>query len=280
MKILIFGSSGNIGGFLTKSLNKYYEVIETGIKDIDITNKNEVIDFISNNSPDFVIDSAGIADVDFCEKNEDISYSINTLGTMNIAIACSKKNIPLIYISSAQVYGSSENSSHFEHDICDPVNIFGKSKLAGENLIRTLCKKYYIIRTSWCFGGEKCFVKKIIDKKNIPIFMVADMKVNLTYLGDLAKVVLSMINSESYGIYNCTNKGSELKSNVVKYIFSQIGCSKEVFPLPASTLKALAPRPKDCLLNTDLMESSFNIELPSWKDRMIEYIDTIMSLQK
>lgn len=280
MKILILGSSGNIGGFLTKSLNKYHEVIEARKKDVDITNKDDVMEFISSNSPDFVIDAAGISDVDFCERNEDISYSINALGTMNVAIACSKNNIPIIYISSAQVYGVSENSLHSEHDICDPVNIFGKSKLAGENLIRTLCKKYFIIRTSWCFGGEKCFVRKIITKKNIPIFMVADMKVNPTYLGDLANAVLSMINTESYGIYNCVNKGSELKSNVVKYIFSQIGCRKEVFPLPESTLKTLAPRPKDCILSTDLMETSFNIELPSWEDRMSEYIDNIMSLQQ
>lgn len=277
MKILILGSKGNIGGFLAKSLNKFHEIIEAGKKDVDITNKDDVMEFISNNSPDFVIDSAGIADMDFCEKNEDISYSINALGTMNVAIACSKNNIPIIYISSAQVYGLSKNSLHCEHDICDPVNIFGKSKLAGENLIRTLCKKYFIIRTSWCFGGEKCFVKQIINKRNTPIFMVADMKVNPTYLGDLSNAILSMMNTESYGIYNCVNKGSELKSNVVKYIFSEIGFDKQVFPLPESTLKTLAPRPKDCTLDNNLVETSFNIEMPSWEHRMSEYINNIIS---
>lgn len=280
MKILILGGNGNIGGFLSKSLRKYYDVISLSRNYLDITDKDNVIKKIASYSPDAVIDAAGIADMDFCEFNEDASYSINTLGTMNVAIACAKLDIPIIYISTAQVYGSNENFSYSEKDACNPINVFSKSKLAGENLIRTLCSKYFIIRTSWCFGGENCFVKKILKKKDVPIFMVADMTLNITYLGDLSNAILSMIKSNEYGIYNCANKGSISKLDLVKYVFSFLGYNKKIFKLPDSTLKSLAPRPKSCTLKTNLIESSFDIEMPSWDIRMNQYLKDINSFYK
>lgn len=275
MKILILGGNGNIGGFLSKSLSEEHEIISISRQDIDITSKEAVFDLIDNTKPDAVIDSAGISDIDFCELNEELSYTTNTIGTMNVALSCALNDIPLMYISSAQVYGMDSTYPHAETDICEPINVFGKSKLAGENLIRTLCKKYFIIRTSWCFSGEKCFVKKILEKKDTPIFMVVDMGLNPTYLPDLSNAISSIIKTNYYGIYNCTNSGSEYKTNIVKFILSYLGCNKNVISLPDNILATLAPRPKHCILNTSLLTESFNIEMPSWQNRMEEYLSTI-----
>lgn len=275
MKILILGAKGNIGGFLAKYLKPYHEIISVSKDTLDITSKSKVFSLISNKSPNVVIDSAGISNIDYCQSNEQVSYSVNTIGTMNIALACSKLDIPIIYISSAQVYGSENIYSHSEIDECNPINIFGKSKLAGENLIRTLCKKYFILRTSWCFGGERCFVKNILEKKNTPIFMIADMVVNPTYVVDLSNAILSMLDSTTYGVYNCVNKGETSKSSLVKYIFDYLGYNKKILPLPQATLETLAPRPKSCALTTDLMEDSFNLEIPSWEYSIGVYLDSI-----
>ncbi|GKX66857.1 SDR family oxidoreductase [Inconstantimicrobium mannanitabidum] len=276
MKILILGGKGNIGGFLSKDLEPYHDIISVSKDDLDITSKSSVFSIISSKAPSIVIDAAGISNIDYCQANEQISYSVNTLGTMNIALACSKLDIPLVYISSAQVYGSDNTNVHSEHENCNPINIFGKSKLAGENLIRTLCKKYFILRTSWCFGGEKCFVKSILSKRNTPIFMVADMVVNPTYVQDLSRAILSIIDSTSYGVYNCVNKGETSKCDLVKYIFDLLGYDKKIISLPKSTMDSLAPRPKNCSLANNLIEKSFNLEIPSWEESMNIYLNGLI----
>jgi dTDP-4-dehydrorhamnose reductase len=277
MKIMVLGSNGNIGSYLSNYLKNEHEIIPLDKNDLDITDKNSVLQMIKVSSPDIVIQAAGLSNIDFCESHETESYTVNTLGTLNVAYACNNLSIPIVYISSAYVYGGEKHSPYFETDKCIPINIYGKSKLAAEKLIRTICSKYFIIRTSWCFGGDDCYIKKALSQVNAPIFLISDSIINPTYLEDLCNSVSQIITSDFYGVYNCVNEGYASKQEVIKYTFDYFNIQKNVLPLSTETITNIAPRPKYTAMNTCLLYNCFNIKMPSWQDSINHYLDTIVN---
>lgn len=277
MKILLLGYNGNIGNFLTNFLSKNHTIISLNKELLDITDKKQVQITLKKLSPDIVVQAAGISDVDFCEKNQTESYTVNSLGTLNVASSCNQLNIPILYISSSYVYGDTKNTSYFETDKCDPVNIYGKSKLAGEKLIRTVCKKYFIIRTSWCFGGSKCYVKQVLDNINTPIFMSSTDIVNPTSLDDLSSAINKIIETDFYGVYNCVNDGFAEKKEVISFIFDSLGIDKKIITLPESTKELIAPRPSYSNLSISLINNCFNIKMPTWQESLKKYLKELTS---
>lgn len=276
MKILVLGSRGNIGSFITRSLSENHQVIGLNMDLLDIRDKDKVILTMTRLCPDFIVQASGISDIDFCENNETESYETNALGTLNIASTCNLLNIPIVYISSGYVYGDyTENHAYNEEDICNPINMYGKSKLAGEKLIQTICKKYFILRTSWCFGGSKCYVKKILQNKNSSIFMSSTDVVNPTYLKDLTFAINKLIATDSYGIYNCVNNGSVPKNEFISLVFHTIGIKKDILPIPEDTKKIIAPRPTYCNLDICKIETTLNIKMPSWEESLNNYLTKI-----
>jgi dTDP-4-dehydrorhamnose reductase len=275
MKIMVLGSSGNIGNYLSNYLKNQHQVIALDKDTLDITDKDLVLQQVQSYSPDVVIQAAGLSDIDFCENHETESYTVNTLGTLNVAYACNNLSIPIVYISSAYVYGGEKRSPYFETDKCTPINIYGKSKLAAEKLIRTICSKYFIIRTSWCFGGSDCYIKKALSQATTPIFLISNAVINPTYIEDLCSSVSQIIASDFYGVYNCVNEGAVSKVDVIKYVFEYFNLQKNVLPLATEAITIIAPRPSYTAMNTCLLYNCFNIKMPSWQDSIKNYLGTI-----
>lgn len=275
MNILITGQSGNIGKYLCNYLSFKNNVLGLDKSDVDICDKSGLIEVITSLKPDILIHTAALTNIDYCEKNEQEAYNVNTVGTLNAASACSLLNIPIVYLSTNYVYGASKKTPYFETDKCSPINIYGKTKLAGERMIRTLCRKYFILRTSWVFGGEKCYVKKIIANSNIPIFMSSGEILNVTYIEDLALCISKLINTNHYGVYNCVNSTPVRKSDLVRKVFNIINISKDVLEMPKDYLSDVAPRPNYSSLNTYLIKNCINIDLPDYSQRLVHYIKNL-----
>lgn len=275
MNILITGQSGNIGKYLCSYLSPKNNVLGLDKSDVNISDRAGFAEVITSLKPDILIHTAALTNIDYCEKNENEAYTVNTVGTLNAAYACSLLNIPIVYLSSNYVYGDLKQTPYFETDECSPVNIYGKTKLAGERMVRTLCKKYFIIRTSWVFGGEKCYVKKIIANSNIPIFMSSTEILNATYIQDLALCINKLINTNYYGVYNCVNPTPVRKSDMVRKIFNLLNIKKEVLEMPENYLTDVAPRPSYSSLNTYLIKNCINIDLPDYNQRLEEYISSL-----
>ncbi|ERI90126.1 putative dTDP-4-dehydrorhamnose reductase [Clostridiales bacterium oral taxon 876 str. F0540] len=272
MKILITGTDGNVGHYLSKHFSDNHEIFGAKKNSLDITNRVQCTDIIKKLKPDVVIHSAALSNIDLCERDETSAYTVNTIGSLNVAYACSIANIPIIYISCNNVYDGSKTSPYYETDECIPINIYGKTKLAGEKLIRTICSKYFIIRTSWVYGGRNCFVQNIIENKDIPIFMSSSDIATPTYIKDLSLVIEKMIDSDVYGTYNVVNSGAVKKSLWVKTILDYIGIKKDVIEIPDNFISNKALRPKCTILNTSLMSNCFDIELPPWEVSLKEYL--------
>lgn len=274
MKILITGADNPLGKYIK---NKFENTNEIEIdsftkKELDISDKNTTYRTIIDSNPDFLIHLDSMSNIDTCEADESLAYTVNTIGTLNVAYPCSVLNIPLIYLSTSYVYKGDKDSPYFETDQCNPVNIYGKTKLAGEKLIGTVCKKYFIIRTGWIFGEENCFVQKVLNNSNVSMFVCSTEVGNPTYVEDLFEVMKKMLSSNLYGIYNCCNPSSTTKSAWVKEIFNYAGINRSILEIPENFLRNTATRPKNSSLNISLIKNCFDINLPNWEDRLSEYI--------
>ncbi len=278
MKILITGSNGMLGHDLIEVLKDNHDLILTTSKTLDITDKDHVIEFICENKPDIVINSAAYTNVDGCEENQETAYNINGEGVRNLAIGCSKVDCPLVHISTDYVFNGENTRPWVEDDEIGPISVYGKSKLKGEEAILEILDKFFIIRTAWLYGiNGGNFPKTMLElAENHPeITVVYDEVGTPTYTPDLAQAISQLIETDYYGIYHITNSGSCSWCEFARYIFDVAGKDVKVIPVTASEFARPAPRPHYSVLeNKKWIENGFE-PLRSYKDAVSEYIELI-----
>ena len=251
MKILITGAYGMLGSDLWEVL-KNHELIVTGSKDLDITNEENVIDFIDENSPEVVINAAAYTAVDDCETNYDEAYAVNAIGPKNLAIACKKQDVPLVHISTDYVFDGSKRTPLLENDALGPQSAYGKTKLEGEKFIQEYTDKYFILRTAWLYGihGNN-FVQTMLSlaENHDEITVVDDQIGSPTYSLDLAVSIANLLNSDKYGIYHLTNEGECSWYEFSKRIFELSDVDVKVLPVTTEEFPRPAPRPHYSVLS-------------------------------
>ena len=288
-KALVTGANGMLGDALCPLLDKCGYMLyltdlagDNAIARLDIKNLKQVLEFTKIHKPDIIFHLAAETDVDKCELNEAHAYETNTKGTENMSIACREYDIPLVYISTAAVFDGEEPGGYIEEDKPNPLNIYGRSKLKGEEIIRSMLTKYYIVRAGWMIGGynkDKKFVWKIIQllKTKKEISAVTDKIGSPTFTKDFADGIINILSSQEYGLYHCVNKGMCTRYDIAKKIVEYLGkkdivlkpVTSDAFPLPA-------PRGKsEALINRRL--SRLNIDnMRPWEDALKEYIDELI----
>lgn len=274
MRILVTGAESSAAKYIIKYFEEGNKIFAYTSDMLKITNKDICFDTIMSISPHVLIHLDSLDNIETCERDESNAYTKNTIGTLNVAYPCSLLNIPIIYLSTSYVYNGEKSSAFFETDECNPINIYAKTKLAGEKLIRTLCKKYFIIRCGWIFGEENCFVDKVINNISTPIFVCSTELGNPTYIEDLCAVIKEMLISNLYGIYNCGNQPSTTKALWVQKIFDIVNIKKNILEIPQNFISNSALRPTNSSLNISLLKNCFNIEMPDWEERLQEYISS------
>lgn len=278
MRILITGSNGMLGHDLISVLEKNHELILTTSKTLDITDKNHVMDFISDAVPDIVINSAAYTDVDGCEENQDLAYAVNGDGVRNLALACKEVDCPLVHISTDYVFNGKNTRPWVEDDEIGPISVYGKSKLKGEEAILEILDKYFILRTAWLYGiNGKNFPRTMLDlaKHHTDITVVYDEVGTPTYTQDLAEAISELIETDYYGIYHLTNSGSCSWCEFANYIFDVADADVNVVPVTAADFARPAPRPSYSVLeNRNWVEKGFK-PLRSYRVAIREYIELI-----
>ncbi len=278
MKVLITGSNGMLGHDLEKVLKDKHELILTTSKTLDITDKENTIDFIVKNKPDVVINSAAYTDVDGCETNQDLAYAVNGEGVRNLALGCKEVDCPLVHVSTDYVFDGTAREPIGEDGEIGPISVYGKSKLKGEEAIQEILDKFFIIRTAWLYGiNGKNFPKTMLElaENHSEITVVYDEVGTPTYTPDLAYGISKIIETDYYGIYHLTNSGQCSWCEFAKYIFEIANRDVKVIPVTASEFSRPAPRPSYSVLkNKKWIENGFE-PLRSYKDAIKEYIELI-----
>ena len=275
-KVLITGSNGMLGSSLLGQLKKKYSIKGITIEDADITDINAITKVITKAKPDIVIHTAGYTKVDDCEGNSLLAYKVNAIGTRNVAVACQKIAASMVYISTDYVFDGTKNTPYIEFDAANPLSVYGKSKLAGEEFIRQILNRFYIIRTSWLYGkGGTNFVDTIINKAKTEkvLKVVEDQRGSPTYTNDLADKIGEIIKEEKYGIYHITNSGSCSWFDFAKKIIDirNIGPIR-LIPIKSSELNRPAKRPANSVLQNFMLELEGIPLLRSWEEAVREYV--------
>ena len=246
MKILVTGANGMLGKDLCPVLEDVGAfVIETDIENLDITDDEMVSSVITNTRPDMVIHCAAYTNVDEAEKTLETAERINIYGTENIAKACGKIDIPMIYISTDYVFDGEKNSPYTPEDNPKPLNNYGLTKLRGEEMVKKYCEKYYIARTSWLYGHHgKNFVETMINLANQEkeLKVVDDQIGCPTWTIELANGILKLF-SKPYGTYHICGSGETSWYGFAKEIFQQSNINKEVTPCKTEDYPRPAKRP-------------------------------------
>lgn len=278
MKILITGSNGMLGHDLIEVLKDNHELLLTTSKTLDITDGDSVMDFIVKSNPDIVINSAAYTDVDGCESNPDLAYNVNGEGVKNLALACREVDCPLVHISTDYVFNGQNDRPWVEDDEIGPISIYGKSKLKGEEHIKEILEKYFIVRTAWLYGvNGRNFPRTMLElaQNHSEITVVYDEVGTPTYTPDLAKGISELIETDYYGTYHLTNSGNCSWCEFARYIFEVADVDVNVIPVTASEFARPAPRPTYSVLeNRNWVENGFE-PLRNYKEAIKEYIGLI-----
>lgn len=261
MRVLVTGAAGMLGKQVTREYTgRGAEVFPFSRKELDITNLKAIKIAMIDIRPHLVINCAAYTDVDKAETEQEEAFVVNGLAPRLLASACLRFNSILVHISTDYVFNGKSFRPYLLSDTPDPVNIYGASKLMGEQGVRESGCRFYIIRTSWLFGTEgKNFAKKILTlarEKEI-IKVVDDRRSCLTYVPDLAKGIADLARTGINGTYHLTNTGSATRYEFAKKIIEAAGlntkiepCSSSDFPLPARrpAYSALNPFPINRIL--------------------------------
>lgn len=276
IKVLVTGANGMLGQDLCPALEDAgYEVVETDVNNLDITDKEQVLSIIESEKPDYIIHCAAYTNVNKAEEEEDKAYLLNATGAKNVAIAAEKAGATMIYISTDYVFDGEKAEAYEPDDQTNPINAYGRTKLAGEIAVQENCTKSYIARTSWLYGIHgKNFVETMISlaEKGLNELKVVDDQVGRpTWTVDLSNALVELIEEDleepAYGVYQLTGSGEPVSwYGFTKEIFKLSGITTKVIPCSSDEFPSPAKRPKSSVLNNE--ERCLD-----WKQALKEYIE-------
>ncbi|MDD4781698.1 MAG: dTDP-4-dehydrorhamnose reductase [Tissierellia bacterium] len=283
--ILVTGSNGQLGNELRLVVEKKDNVNNyffTDVEELDITNKNDVSQFLHANNIDIVVNCAAYTNVDKAEDEKEIADLINHIGVKNLAESCKDRNGLLIHISTDYVFDGTKNTPYKETDETKPLGIYGKTKLRGENAIINSGCDYVIIRTSWLYSSYgknflKTMQKLTAEKESIKV--VFDQVGTPTNAHDLAEVIYLIIQKNEKDIKNqiyfFSNEGVCSWFDFAVAINEAFGHSCKVQPCHSEEFPSKVTRPSFSVLDKKKIKEILEIEIPHWRVSMSKCIKTL-----
>lgn len=276
MKICITGAKGQLGLELQRQLKQKGndEVIPTDYTTLDITDLEAVKRFVLEHKPEVIINCAAHTAVDKCEEDVDNAYKINAIGGKNLAIAADEIGAKLVHISTDYVFDGENPVPRREDDKVSPQTIYGKSKLLGEELVKTFCKKHFIIRTAWLYGEGSNFVRTMLKlaETHAEINVVGDQFGSPTSTKDLAKAVIELMQTEYYGTYHGTCEGECSWYDFACKIFELKDVKVKVNKVTSEEFVRPAKRPKYSVLDNFMLKLYGLNSFRTWEEALEDYL--------
>ena len=279
MKIALLGANGQLGRDLQRVLREY-ELAPLTRADFDVTDHARARSVLQALRPGVIINTTAYHRVDDCESNPGIAFDVNAIGVLNLVRLANDLNAVLVHISTDYVFDGKSRKPYTESSAPFPLSVYANSKLAGEFLVRSGARRYFLIRTCGLYGlagsqGKGGNFVEIMLKKALrgePIRVVDDQVVTPTYTVDLAAQIERILHTEEYGLYHMTNEGSCTWYEFAHEIFLLNGLNADLSPTTSEVYKAPAIRPPYSVLeNARLKELGLN-QMRHWREALGDYL--------
>jgi dTDP-4-dehydrorhamnose reductase len=271
VKILVTGAAGQLGTALQAILHGH-DLVALGHGQLDITRLAAVREAIDAHRPDLVINAAAFNDVDGAESRPEEAYAGNALGPRNLAVATAARDVAILHVSSDYVFDGTAKRPYAEFDATNPRSAYGRSKLAGEEAVRALNHRHYIVRTAWLFSTVgRNFAKTMCSSAERPeVRVVSDQYGSPTYVPHLAAALAQLIDSGAFGTYHLAGKGGTSWFELTRTLYRYLGIKTPVQPVATSEFPRPAERPRYSVLTTVQDPAIF---LPPWEDGVTEFAE-------
>ena len=274
-KIWVCGSRGQIGQAVNDVVDKLeFEMLDTDLDDLDVTDTDEVLRFGEMNRPDIIINCSGMTDIEACEENPSMAYKVNALGARNLAIVASKMQAKMVQLSTDDVFDGKSTAPYTEFDMTNPVTIYGKSKLAGENYVKEFTSKHFIVRSTWVYGKGSNFITNFLQRAEAggEIAVASDQFGSPTSANELARFLLHLVHTSEYGTYHATNRGICSRYAFAEEILKMTGKQVTLQPVPTLMDELSKVRPAYAVLDNFIMSMVPVYDFPQWQDSLREYL--------
>ena len=288
-RILVTGANGQLGSEMRKlgsvSPNEY---IFTDVQELDITNKEAVMSFVEQNGVNIIVNCAAYTNVDRAEDDEATAELINATAVGNLAEAAKAVDGTLFHVSTDYVFGADGNTPRSEDMSTNPLGVYGRTKLSGEQAIAEVGAKAIIIRTAWLyseFGNNflKTMLRLTAEKESLNV--VFDQVGTPTYAGDLALVIFSIIEGNLYagneGVYHFSNEGVCSWydfANEIAIAAGNINCN--IQPCHSSEFPSKVTRPPYSVLDKTKIKQTFGVDIPHWRDSMLYCLERLGAIKQ
>lgn len=276
MKVLVTGVAGQLGYDCVKRLNAL-GIPCRGVdrEDFDLTDGEAVMAYVRDYAPDAIMHCAAYTNVDKAETEPEKCAAVNGMGTLNMVRAALAVDATLMYVSTDYVF-SGEGETPFEiADPYTPKNVYGLTKAQGEEAVRGMMRRFFIIRTAWVFGANgNNFVKTMLrlGREKAQVNVVRDQVGSPTYTPDLARLMCDMIRTSKYGVYHATNEGFCSWAEFAAEIMRLSGRRCVVNPVTTAEYGSLTKRPANSRLSKASLDTAGFDRLPSWQNALERYL--------
>jgi dTDP-4-dehydrorhamnose reductase len=276
MRVLVTGASGRLGSQLVNELqNQEHTVLGVDVETVNVTDRDSVNRAFESFQPQIVIHCAALTAVDYCAEHPDEALEINGFGTQTVALACQAHDSALVYMSTNEVFDGKTQRPYLEYDRPNPINPYAYSKWVGEQIVRDLVRKHYIVRTSWLFAhGGSNFVHTVLQQasENRPLRYVVNEIASPTYNNDLAAAISQLILTGCYGIYHLVNEGFTSRYAFARHILDLAGHADiSVEPIALAEYDRASCPPEYTMLR-NVAAARLGITLRPWQEALAAFL--------
>ncbi len=280
-KILVIGSKGMLGRDLVEVLRSSFrsdEVFGWDIDEIDITEENKTVTKIESLQPGIVVNVAAYTDVDGCELHEEKAFAINAEGMRHVALGAGRCGGKVVYLSTDYIFDGKKGKPYFEDDPPHPLNVYGRSKLKGEQYVQELAKDALVVRTQWLYGkyGNNFVASILRQAREKKLLSVVDDQIGSpTYTVDLSKAISLLIQHEARGIFHVANSNFCTWYDYAQRILTLSGVKGvKVLPISSKELSRPAPRPSYSVLDTQKLKRETGLTLRPWFEALKDHLSS------
>lgn len=284
-KLIITGCNGQLGRAINEQYgaDTEYELINTDVDELDITNVDAVLALSREVKPYAIINCAAYTNVDRCEVDVDLAYRINAIGARNLAIAAADAGAKLMHVSTDYVFPGTSPRPLTEFDTPAPISMYGKTKYAGEQFVQQFADRYFMIRTAWLYGDGHNFAKTMLklSEKTDEIGVVMDQFGSPTSATELAKAIKYLLPTENYGLFHGTCEGDTNWAEFAQTVLRLAGKPTRIEPITSEEYKRRFPesasRPAYSILDNYMLRLTTDFRFASWQDAIAVYMKELMS---